>query len=66
MAELPAAATSAAPWSRAALIASCMLLLQAPGLPSDRLITLAGFGLAGTPSTATPAAQRMPSMMSEV
>ncbi len=38
---------------------------QGPGPPRLTLITCAGYGFAGTPGTASPAAQAMPSMMSE-
>ncbi len=38
---------------------------QAPSPPRLRFSTRAGLGLAGTPATGSPAAQRMPAMMSE-
>ncbi len=76
--SLPAAATMNTPRLRSSVIASAYSRAAAAtsGLASVRLhdvpctlakpmtSTLAGLGLAGTPDTARPAAQRMPSTMS--
>ena len=63
--SLPAATTitlfSPVTWS----IADCQAALQLPGPPRLMLSTLAGVGFDGAPGTEMPAAQRMPSMMSE-
>jgi hypothetical protein len=47
------------------LIADCVKLAQAASPPSDRFRISAGLGLAGTPATEPPAAQTMPSAMSD-
>src|SRR5215469_13237285 len=44
---------------------SCQLVGHGPVAPRLRLMILAGWGLLGTPLTATPAAQSMPERMSE-
>ena len=62
---LPAAATTTAPAAVISATASRYAAVQAPSPPRLRFSTRAGFGLAGTPATARPAAQRMPAMMSE-
>ena len=64
---LPAATTTTAPAATTALTALWKVLpeLQTPGPPRLRLRTLAGLGLLGTPVTGSPAAQRMPSAISE-
>jgi hypothetical protein len=63
---LPAATTTTVPRATTSLIALCSAAEQAPSPPRLRFSTRAGNGFAGTPGTAMPAAQRMPSMMSEV
>ena len=63
---LPAATTTTVPRLRAVLMAFCIVVPQAPLPPSDRLITRAGLGLAGTPVTVPPEAHTMPSAMSEL
>ena len=63
---LPAATTTTAPRDRASAMAeaySAGQVLDPP--PSDRFRIFAGVGLAGTPGTVPPAAQRMPSATSE-
>lgn len=62
---LPALATTVAPTARASSIAPCESGLQAPALSRLTFTTFAGFALGGTPGTAWPAAQRMPSAMSD-
>src|SRR5688500_12608041 len=66
MLELPAATTTAVPSERAVLIALCIVAPHAPPPPRERLATLAGLGLAGTPGTAPPAAHTRPAAMSDV
>ena len=63
---LPAATTTVAPTATTSLMANCSADRQARLPPRLMLSTLAGFGLVGTPVTARPAAQRMPSTMSLV
>ncbi len=64
--ELPAATTTVAPTAVMSLMACCCVVLHAPLPPRLRLRTAAGLGLEGTPATARPADQRIPSTMSEV
>ena len=64
--SLPAATITEAPRLRAVSIADCVVDPQAPPPPRLRFSTSAGLALAGTPLTDPPAAQMMPSAMSEV
>ena len=66
VALLPAATTTTAPRAVTSLTAFWNVVPQAPVPPRLRLSTRAGVGLAGTPGMLMPAAQRMPSAMSEV
>jgi hypothetical protein len=61
----PAATTMTAPAEVIALMAFWKDMLQVPDPPRLIFSTLAGLGLNGTPETDKPAAQRMPSTMSE-
>ncbi|MNN16862.1 hypothetical protein D3C81_1300160 [compost metagenome] len=63
-AELPAAATTTTPAAFRSLTACCSMDEQLPP-PRLTLTTLAGVALAGTPGTASPPAQRMPSTVSD-
>src|SRR5690349_14664704 len=63
--SFPAAATTSEPRAVAASMALWNVAGQAPAPPRLRLITRAGFGLAGTPATLPPEAQMMASAMSE-
>ena len=63
--ELPAAATITVPAAVISSTASWYAAEQAPSPPRLRLMTRAGYGLAGAPGTERPAAHRMPAMMSE-
>ena len=63
--SLPAATTTVEPREVAKSIALANVDEQRAVPPRDRLITFAGFGLSGTPETLPPAAQMMPSEMSE-
>src|SRR5687767_1369851 len=49
-----------------ALMAFWYVALHEPPPPRLRFMTFAGLAFAGTPDTVNPAAQRMPSTMSEV
>jgi len=66
LASLPAATTTVLPLAMAMLKAFCSAALQAPVPPRLRLMTSAGFALAGTPATVPPEAQITASEMSEV
>ena len=63
---LPAATTTVAPRAVAVSTAAWLSGEQLPAPPRLRLITSAGWGLAGTPGTVPPAAQTIASAMSEV
>src|SRR5688572_14769108 len=54
------------PLLSASVTALCRIGEHSPGPARLRLITRAGLGLAGTPATARPLAQRMPSAMSDI
>lgn len=62
---LPAATTTLVPRDTALAIALLKVVEQVPMPPSDRLITLAGVGLAGTPDTVPPEAHTIASAISD-
>src|SRR6185437_4248787 len=63
--SLPAEATISPPLATSSVTTCCCAAVHDPVPPRLKLMICAGYGLSGTPVTCRPAAQRIPSRMSE-